>query len=246
MTMRVLNRQDLVRTEFHVHTKASHDSLMGRRALLAICRARRVSCVAITDHNEVSGAIAFKPYLEARGVHVIVGEEIFTSEGEIIGLFLKDRIEPGMTPEETIAEIRSQGGVVYVPHPYDEKRRRTVLSPDAQGRLAPEFDCMEVHNGRNVSASYSERQASIASELGIPAVVGGDSHCFFEVGRNVCVTEEPFTRERFQRVLPVARFETSACHPLAHNATRLVRLAKMIGRGDFRGVHRVLARKLAR
>lgn len=229
-----------------MHTKVSHDSLMGRRALLGMCKVRRVGCVAITDHNEVSGAIAFKPYLEARGVRVIVGEEIFTSEGEVIGLFLNERVEPGMTPEATVAKIREQGGVVYVPHPYDEKRRRTVLSADAQRRLASEFDCMEVHNGRNGSTSYSERQASIASELGVLAVVGGDSHCFFEVGRNVCVTEEPFTREDFQRVLSTARFETSACHPCAHATTRLVRLIKMIGRGDLRGVHRVLARKLAR
>lgn len=235
-----------MRTEFHVHTKASRDSLMGRRSLLAMCRARKVGCVAITDHNEVHGAVSFKPYLEAHGVSVIVGEEIFTSEGEIIGLFLSERVEPGMTPEQTIAEIRRQGGIVYVPHPHDEKRRKTVLSEDAQRRLASEFDCMETHNGRNVSAAYSERQADIASELGVPAVVGGDSHCFFEVGRNVCVTDEPFMRDGFSRVLSTARFETSSCHPLAHAVTRLVRLAKMIGRGDFRGVHRVLARKLAR
>lgn len=235
-----------MRTEFHVHTRASHDSLMGRRALLAMCRARGIGCVAITDHNEVFGALAFKPYLEARGLRVIVGEEVFTSEGEIIGLFLNERVESGMTPEETVAEIRRQGGIVYVPHPYDEKRRRTVLSADAQRRLAPEFDCMEVHNGRNADKDFTKRQAAIAAELGVPAVVGGDSHCFFEVGRNACVTDEPFTREGFVRVLSTARFETSACHPLAHAATRLVRLAKMIGRGDFRGVHRVLARKLAR
>ena len=235
-----------MRTEFHVHTRASHDSLMGRCFLLAMCKARKIGCVAITDHNEVSGALSFKPYLEARGVRVIVGEEVFTSEGEIIGLYLKKRVEPGMTPEETVAEIRRQGGVVYVPHPYDEKRRKTVLSAAAQRRLAFEFDCMEVHNGRNISAAYSERQASIASELGVPAIVGGDSHCFFEVGRNVCVTDAPFTREGFSSTLSVAAFETSACHPLAHNTTRLVRLAKMIGRGDLRGIRRVLARKLAR
>lgn len=235
-----------MRTEFHVHTRASRDSLMGRRALLAACKARRVGCVAITDHNEVKGALAFKPYLEAHGVSVIVGEEIFTSEGEIIGLFLAERVEPGMTPEETVAEIRRQGGIVYVPHPYDEKRCKTVLSSNAQRRLKSEFDCMEVHNGRNVDPSYSSVQSSIATNLGVPGVVGGDSHCFFEVGRNVCVTEEPFVRESFARVLGSAHYEVSSCHPLAHAATRAVRLIKLIGKGDFRGIHRILARKLAR
>lgn len=234
-----------MRTEFHVHTHASHDSLMGRRALLTMCKARKVDCIAITDHNEISGALALKPYLEAHSISVIVGEEIFTSEGEIIGLFLRERIEPGMTPEETVVEIRRQGGVVYVPHPYDKKRYKTVLSSDAQRRLACEFDCMEVHNGRNTNPEYSAKQEAIARELEVPAVVGGDSHCFFEVGRNVCVTDEPFTRESFSSVLSVAQFETSACHPLAHATTRFVRLTKMIGRGDVRGVYRVLARRIA-
>lgn len=235
-----------MRTEFHVHTRASHDSLMGKRALMIMCKARDINCIAITDHNEISGALTFKPYLEAHGISVIVGEEIFTSEGEIIGLFLKERVEPGMTPEETVAEIRRQGGVVYVPHPYDEKRHKTVLLSGAQRRLACEFDCMEVHNGRNVNSEYSAKQEAIARELEIPAVVGGDSHCFFEVGRNVCVTDELFTCERFSSTLSNAQFETSTCHPLAHVATRFVRLAKLIGRGDIRGIHRILARKLTR
>lgn len=239
------------RTELHVHTSASHDSLMGGHTLLAACRARRVGCVAITDHNEVSGALALGPWLGRRGVSVIVGEEVMTSEGEVIGLFLTERVPAGMSPEDTVRAIRAQGGVTYVPHPFDEKRRRTVLNREALHRIAPEVDLVEVHNGRNASASYDAEQRRAYEEVkqmnpGVIPVVGGDSHCFFEVGRNVCVTDGPLTRESFLRLIHGARLESRKCHPLAHAATRLVRLTKMLGRGDLDAVRRAFHRRFAR
>lgn len=239
------------RTEFHMHTRASHDSLMGRHALLAMCRRRHVDCVAITDHNEVHGALELKPWLEARGVSVIVGEEVFTAEGEIIGLWLTDRIERDLTPEETVRQIRTQGGAVYVPHPYDEKRHKTVLRREALLRIAPDVDCIEVHNGRNVEARFDEEQErayeqASAINPAIRRVIGCDAHCFFEVGRNTVVTDAPVTREGFPACLDGARFEGSPCHPLAHGTTRLARLVKLIAGGDFREISRILARKLSR
>lgn len=232
------------RTEFHVHTKHSQDSILGYWGLLVACKIRKIDCVAITDHNEIEGALSFRTFLGRYGIDVIIGEEIFTSEGEIIGLFLSDRIEPGLSPEDTICEIRRQNGIVYVPHPYDEKRRRTVLSDSAQFRLAKEFDCMEVHNGRNIKQRFSAKQESIAKMLNQMAVVGGDSHCCFEVGRNYCITDAPFLRENFTKVLDEAIFVTSVCHPFSHLATRVVRAIKMISKGDISGVYRILSRKL--
>lgn len=242
---------DAFRIELHVHTSASHDSLMGRHALLAVCRARGIDCIAITDHNEVSGALAFGHWLGLRGVSVIVGEEVMTSEGEVIGLFLTERVPAGMSPEDTVRAIRAQGGVTYVPHPFDEKRRRTVLNREALRRIAPEVDLVEVHNGRNVSASYDAEQRRAYEEVkqmnpGVLPVVGGDSHCFFEVGRNAGVIDGPPTRESFLRLMRDARFKSRKCHPLAHAATRLVRLAKMLGRGDLDAVCRAFHRRFAR
>lgn len=241
----------MARTEFHIHTKASHDSLMGKRALLRGCRRAGIDCLAITDHNEIKGALEIKPWLEARGVAVIVGEEIFTSEGEIIGLWLTERIEPGLTPEETVAEIRRQGGAVYVPHPYDEKRHKTVFDRGALMRIAPDVDCVEVHNGRNVDPRYDVEQEAAYGQVaainpGARRVVGCDAHCPFEVGRNAVVTESPITRDGFPACLDAATFETSLCHPRAHGATRIARLVKMIQGGDFSGIARVLSRKFSR
>lgn len=239
------------RVEFHVHTRASHDSLMGRRALLLMCRLRGIDCVAITDHNEVEGALAMRPWLEARGVLVIVGEEIMTSEGEVIGMWLTERVEPGMSLERTIAEIRLQGGAVYVPHPYDEKRRRTVLSRDALLRIAAEVDCIEVHNGRNADSFYDAMQEQawrevVAINPSARRVVGCDAHCFFEVGRNWVETASPVRREGFPVVLDGAKLHASPCHPFAHPATRVVRVFRMLVRGDFSGLRRAVLRRATR
>lgn len=94
----------MVRTEFHMHTKSSNDSLMWRHALLNRCKEAYLDCLAITDHNEISGALTIRSWFESRGVAVIVGEEIFTTEGEMIGLWLSQRIQPGLTPEAMVAE----------------------------------------------------------------------------------------------------------------------------------------------
>ncbi|MRX82332.1 PHP domain-containing protein [Eggerthella guodeyinii] len=232
------------KTEFHIHTRYSHDSMMGKRALLFMCKARGVDCVAITDHNEVAGAIAYAPFLEAHGVRVIVGEEVFTCEGEIVGLFLEKRVKPGLTPEETIRRIREQGGVVYIPHPYDEKRAKSVLSRSAIHRNASLIDCVEIHNGRNAKAGFSHVQARIASEEGLSPIIGCDAHCFFEIGRNVCVSDAPFTRKRFNETLASSRFEPSDCMRAAHGVTALVRLTKMLFEGRFDEIHRILRGKL--
>lgn len=239
------------RTEFHIHTKASSDSLLGKHALLHMCRAKHLNCIAITDHNEVSGALDFRSFLEPHGVDVIVGEEVFTSEGEIVGLWLEERIEPGLSPERTVAEIKRQGGIVYIPHPYDSKREKTVIHPNALLRIAHEVDCVEVHNGRNISEGFDCRQQKAYESVReinrfVLPVIGCDAHAFFEIGRNFVVTDTPFSRENFHAVLKDAHFEPSACIEFSHTTTKLVRLLKMLRKRDFDGIRGVLHRKLAR
>ena len=90
--------------------------------LLLILKLKKISTVAITDHNEIAGAIKYKDKFKKHHIELIVGEEIFTNKGEIIGLGLSKKIEPNLSPKETIKRIKEQNGIVYVPHPYDEKR----------------------------------------------------------------------------------------------------------------------------
>lgn len=233
------------RTEFHVHTRGSKDSFLGKYALLLMCKIRHVDCLAITDHNEVFKALEWEDFFDQHGIRIIVGEEIFSSRGEIVGLFLRERIPPNLTPEQTIERIRKQDGIVYVPHPYDEKRSATVLQYDALKHVAAEVDCIEIHNGRNISSTYDAKQEAIASKLNKPAIVGCDAHVFFEVGRNIVITEDPFDKHNFLKTLSTAKFQTHNCIMVAHHITKIVKLIKMICSGKADEVLRVVRKKLS-
>lgn len=235
------------RIEFHIHTCFSHDSFLGKRAILAMCRINKIDYIVITDHNKIDGALAFKPWLESRDIRVVVGEEVMTTEGEIIGLWLSEEIKPGLSPEETISTIQRQGGAVYVPHPYDEKRKKTVLSQAALMRVASSVDCIEIHNGRNSSPAYDAEQEAAYEMVArcnprVRKVVGEDAHCFFEIGRNYVELDEPLARDGFPANLEGAVLHRSTCHPLAHFTTRLVRALKMVNRGDFGALYRAVFR----
>ncbi len=143
--------------------------------LLATARERGLGAIAVTDHNEVSGAFEAQAKSAEYGVKVIVAEEVKTaSQGEVIGLFLKEKIERGMTLQETVAEIKRQGGLVYVPHPFD----RMHAVPDYEHLLdiVESIDLMEIFNPRVAIGSFNEEAARFAAKYRIPAGAGSDAH----------------------------------------------------------------------
>src|SRR5579859_3850245 len=130
----------------HGHTYYSKDSRLRPRAIVNRAQAVGMDALCITDHNEIDGAFE----VAALGaMQIIIGEEVRTSEGEIIGLFLHERIDPGMSPEETIAAIRDQGGLVYVPHPFDSYRGSRLQTSTLE-RVVGQIDILEVFNARNL------------------------------------------------------------------------------------------------
>lgn len=211
------------------------------------CLQHGIACIAITDHNTAEGAIAFRRYCMKHGgkVHVIIGEEIMTTEGEIIGLFLNDTIQPLMTPKDTIAAIKKQQGVVYVPHPYDRKRQCTVLKEKYIKKFRSEIDCIECHNGRNAVPEYTVRQQNIVRRYHLLSVVGEDAHTPFEVGRNVMtVSELPVTREIFLRAVMAAVLPEPRYAGFVHYITKVDRILKFILRWDFVGLCRFITKKI--
>jgi predicted metal-dependent phosphoesterase TrpH len=159
--------------DLHMHTDHSHDCATPVEVLLATVREQGLGAIAVTDHNEVSGALEARA--RASGVKVIVGEEVKTAgEGEVIGLFIEERIPRGMTLAETVAEIKRQGGVVYVPHPFD----RMHAVPDYEHLLPvlDEVDAIEVFNPRVAIGAFNEEAARFAAKYRIPAGAGSDSH----------------------------------------------------------------------
>jgi predicted metal-dependent phosphoesterase TrpH len=172
-----LGERDFVHVDLHMHTDHSPDCATPVDTLLTTAERVGLGAIAITDHNEISGALAARERAVATGspVRVIVAEEVKTADqGEVIGLFIDEKIPRGMTLQDTIAEIRRQGGLVYVPHPFD----RMHAVPDYEHLLdvVEEIDAMEVFNPRVAFSAFNEEAARFAAKYRIVAGAGSDSH----------------------------------------------------------------------
>jgi predicted metal-dependent phosphoesterase TrpH len=163
----------LIDVDLHMHTDHSYDCATPVEVLLAEARARGLGAIAITDHNEISGALEARA--KADGLKVIVAEEIKTADqGEVIGLFIEEKIPRGLTLEETIAEIKRQGGLVYVPHPFD--RLHSVPDYEHLLEVLDDVDAIEVFNPRVAISEFNEEAVRFAAKYRIPAGAGSDAH----------------------------------------------------------------------
>jgi predicted metal-dependent phosphoesterase TrpH/glycosyltransferase involved in cell wall biosynthesis len=170
---RRLGDRAFVHVDLHMHTNHSHDCATPVDVLLATAKERGLGAIAVTDHNEISGALEARE--RADGIKVIVAEEVKTADqGEVIGLFIEEKIPRGMSLEETIAEIRRQGGLVYVPHPFD--RMHAVPDYEHLLRVVEDVDAIEVFNPRVAFSAFNEEAARFAAKYRIPAGAGSDSH----------------------------------------------------------------------
>jgi len=165
-----------MRYDMHTHSKYSPDSILEPRAIVKRGRKRGLAGVAVTDHNTIKGGLEAKRY-ETEDFKVIVGSEIMTDRGEIIGLFLNEEVEPKEL-EVVSEEIREQGGIVVVPHPFD--RIRPGLQPTDED--AKFFDCIEGFNSRCLFQSYNKRAVEFASRHKLPVTAGSDAHFGWEIG----------------------------------------------------------------
>jgi predicted metal-dependent phosphoesterase TrpH/glycosyltransferase involved in cell wall biosynthesis len=173
---RRIARRKLVDVDLHMHTDHSPDCATPVEVLLETARDRGLGAIAITDHNEISGALEGRELAQSiDGLQVIVAEEVKTAEqGEVIGLFIEERIPRGMTMSETIAEIRRQGGLVYVPHPFD--RLHSVPDYEHLLDMVEEIDILEVFNPRVALTAFNDEAERFARKYRIVPGAGSDSH----------------------------------------------------------------------
>jgi len=168
-----LAQRPLIDVDLHMHTDHSNDCATPVEVLLAEARSRGLGAIAVTDHNEISGALEARA--KASGIKVIVGEEVKTAgQGEVIGLFIEEKIPRGMTLQATIAEIKRQGGLVYVPHPFD--RMHSVPDYEHLLPVVDDVDAIEVFNPRIAIAEFNEEAVRFAAKYRIPAGAGSDAH----------------------------------------------------------------------
>jgi predicted metal-dependent phosphoesterase TrpH/glycosyltransferase involved in cell wall biosynthesis len=242
-------KRKLIEVDLHMHTDHSNDCATPVDVLLATAHAVGLGAIAVTDHNEISGALDARAKAAEYGVKVIVGEEVKTADqGEVIGLFIEEKIPRGMTLEETIAEIRRQGGLVYVPHPFD----RLHSVPDYEHMLAvvDDIDAIEVFNPRIAIPAFNEEAVRFAGKYRIVGGAGSDSHVaqglgsvrismrdfdgpeeFLESLRDADIAGKPSSL-RYAQVQALKFLQTKARPPAVRAATRRRKVARAVaGRG---------------
>ncbi len=167
--------------DLHMHTTWSHDCSIEVDELLDHAAAEGLGAIAVTDHNVFGGALEAVEQARGRDLVVIPGEEVKTDgQGEVIGLFLREEIPRGLSFADTIAAIREQGGLVYLPHPFD--RMHAIPDPSTLHRHLAEIDVFEVYNARLLFEGYNDEAQRFARKYNLVAGAGSDAHVLQGVG----------------------------------------------------------------
>jgi predicted metal-dependent phosphoesterase TrpH len=195
------------------------DCLMIPDRLIATAKRAGLDRLAITDHNSIGGGIAAARLAPD---FIIVGEEIMTTEGELLAYFVQEEIPPGLTPEETISRLRRQGAAISVAHPYDH-RRSGAWAQEHLHRILPLVDAIEVFNARTMVRHANERASELAAAEGKPGTAGSDAHSYREVGRSRMLLhafhDGPSMRDAFRDAQLVRRGSSQAIHLTSRYAT---------------------------
>lgn len=217
---------------FHVHTEYSPDSDVKLNKLYKILKKNNIFGIAITDHNTIEGAVKFKK-IYGQDIDVIIGEEIMTTEGEIVGLFLNENIEKNLTPMATIKKIRDQKGVVYVPHPFDRKRRKTCLNEDVIREYSSYIDIIEVFNGRCIEKEDIDQAVLLNTRLNKLGAVGSDAHSYYELKFNHIILNNKVTKENIKGEFGDLEVSNKKINSIIHQYTKFIRIKKLILKGKY-------------
>jgi len=219
---------DKLHIDMHMHTEHSRDSRTTLATFAQAAIAAGLDIVCVTDHDTIDGALRLREM--STSLRVIVGEEINSRDGEIIGLFLERAVPPGLSAEETIARIHEQSGLVYVPHPFSRNRLRH-LRRNALERVVPLIDAIEVFNAREAFGADNRRSLAFAAAHSLPGGAGSDAHRPNEIGR-AYVEVPPFTTQaEFLGALRAGTPTGTLSGVRAHLRTRYDVVRRWMGRG---------------
>jgi predicted metal-dependent phosphoesterase TrpH len=223
--------------DLHCHTSASFDSLSKPADVARVAAERGLTHLAITDHDRIDGALSVRDRAPD-GLTIIVGQEVRTSAGDLIALFVDKAIPPGMAPADAAKAVRDQGGAVGLAHPYDRFRAGAGRPgwEDELTQLLPLLDYVEIWNSRLMMGDGNRRAADLAHANALPGVAVSDAHTLLEVGVSYTILDGPLgNAEELRAALAGAELVTS-------HGSRFVRLwtpmAKIIQR--VRGNGRVM------
>ena len=219
--MNMRSQSGAMKIDMHIHSKYSYDGVLEPEEIVRIAKQRGLSGIAITDHNTIRGGQEAKQY-ETPDFKVIVGAEIMTEKGEISGLFLSREIE-SRSSKEVIAEIKGQGGMIIVPHPFDRLRRSAF---HITGEYVGLVDAIEGFNSRCVFQSDNTKALEFAAQYGLPVVGGSDAHYANEIGlAGVIIHSDDISRAIIQSELSLLGKRSSVLNHVRTKFRKLYRKA---------------------
>jgi predicted metal-dependent phosphoesterase TrpH len=211
--------------DFHIHTRFSRDSLLTEEKFIQKAVERGLTHVAITNHNNVEGAIAVRDKVAELGLSdeltVILGEEVSTADGEVVGVFLTKTIPRGLSANETADEIHRQGGLVSIPHPFDPFRGSHIREGPLRNLAdTGKIDMVEVFNCRVTFQRHNQEAAEFAKRFGIPGIAASDSHSGMEVAMAFNALRPFESAEDLKAALPENEWHASRSTFFIHATTR--------------------------
>ena len=214
-----------IQIELHCHSIFSKDSLVTPKSLLRTCREKKIAKVAITDHNSIRGATQAKMLDPDR---VIIGEEIMTTQGEILAFFVQKEIPAFLDPLEVIDRLRQQGAYISVSHPFDNFRKGSWLLPELEA-IAPLVDAIEVFNARCYQEEANQNAVEFAKKWNLGGTGGADAHTNAELGQAKMYLPDFSTRDEFAKSVRSAHIEGVRSSGLVHLSSRWAVWLKSIG-----------------
>lgn len=194
----------MLKVDLHTHSSASVDGGIRAEQYQQLLTDGRLDALAITDHNRIDMAVTLRKSL---GNRIIVGEEITTTGGEIIGLFLHKPVQPNLSPLKTVQAIKGQGGIVYIPHPFETVRRG--LSRQTLEEIAEYIDIVEVYNGRAVFQNRGPEAVAWARLYQLLPAASSDAHGIKGIGSAYTLVNTVPTRDSFMRLFRTGRLITT-------------------------------------
>jgi predicted metal-dependent phosphoesterase TrpH len=212
----------LLKADFHIHSQYSMDCNTTLEQIIQACQRKSINCIAISDHGAIEGALKMK---NMAPFYVVVSEEILTTDGEIMGMFLEELVPSGLSMEESIRRIKAQGGLLCAQHPFD-KFRSDALKAETMDKIAGEIDLVEVFNPRSPLLRSSNQARRFAEEHHLPACAGSDAHTAHEIGKAYVEMPDFKGKEDFLQALSQGEIFGQRASFLTHFSSLWARLRK--------------------
>ena len=216
----------MLKADLHIHTEYSSDCNTPLEKIINRCLEIGINCIAVADHGTIEGALKMQ---KIAPFPVIVAEEILTPHGEIMGMFLKETIPSGLSVEQTISQIKAQGGLINIPHPFDTFRP-SALDSGIIEKIVDQIDIIEAFNSRAPLPQSSTKAQTFADKYGIAKSAGSDAHTIGEIGNAYVEMPEFNGRDDFLNALAKGKVLGHRTNPLIHFVSGWAKLKSSLKR----------------